>query len=336
MSISFDVEKQTFQLLTKHTCYQLRVDQTGLLRHIYYGRRVGDTNMRYLEKSCDRGFSGNPYDFQDDRGCSADVMPQEYSTFGVGDYRPSALRAVLANGSRSMELRYLGYDIEKGRSPLKGLPYVKEGQDAVSSLTVKLWDAAARIEVYLVYSVFEEADVITRSALIRNQASEPVGLHKAASVCLDFPYGNYDLIHFSGRHCMERQPERQPLSQASIVVESKRGMSSHHANPFVILCDHSANEDAGDCYGFMLMYSGSHKEEISKDQTGSIRLVSGIHEEGFCWTLEPGESFQTPEAILSFSDQGLNGLSGKYHKILRENVCDRRFTERNLPVLINS
>ena len=336
MSISFDKNDQTFELQTHNTCYQMRVDETGLLRHLYYGRKVGKTNMRYLEKSCDRGFSGNPYDFQEDRGCSADVMPQEYSTFGVGDYRPSALSVVLANGSRSAELKYIGFDIESGKNELAGLPYVRQRKDTVSSLTVKLWDETAGIAVYLIYGVFEEKDVITRSAMICNESQSSVKLLKAASVCIDYPYGNYDLIHFSGRHCMERKPERVQLSQSLITVESKRGMSSHHANPFVILCDHHADEDFGDCYGFMLMYSGSHKEEICRDFTGSVRLVSGIHDEEFCWLLEPGKTFQTPEAILAFSDHGLNGLSGKYHQILRKNVCDSLFTEGKQPVLLNS
>ena len=336
MSISFDAEKRTFELQTQNTCYQLSVDRTGVLRHLYYGKRVGGTNMRYLEKCCDRGFSGSPYDFQTDPGCSADLMSQEYSSFGVGDYRPSALAAVLENGSRSIELHYQDFEIEEGKYIPEGLPYVRENRDAVSTLTVRLLDETAGLEVSLIYSVFEEKDVITRSAFIRNQDERSIVLLKAASFCLDFPYGDYDLIHFSGRHCMERKPERTKLTQAVTVIESKRGMSSHHANPFVILCDPEANEHSGHCFGFMLMYSGSHKEEISKDQAGSIRLTVGIQDEGFSWTLSPGEAFQTPEVILSFSDEGLNGLSGRFHRILRENVCDQRFIGRKLPVLLNS
>ena len=336
MSISFDRETQVFTLLTANTCYQMRADRTGLLRHMYYGAHIGTTSMHYLERSCDRGFSGNPYEFQHDRGCSADVIPQEYSTFGAGDYRPSALAVVLENGSRTAELHYQGFGVEKGRTAPEGLPYVRECRDTVSTLTVKLGDETAGLIVYLIYSVFEEKDVITRSAIICNGSHAPIHLSKAASVCIDFPYGNYELIHFSGKHCMERKPERTALTQSMTVVESKRGMSSHHANPFVILCDHDANEDAGGCYGVMLMYSGSHKEEIQKDQTGSVRLVSGIHDEGFDWELAPGASFQTPEAILSYSENGLNGLSAKFHRILRSNVCDRTFTQKKLPVLLNS
>ena len=113
-------------------------------------------------------------------------------------------------------------------------------------------------------------------------------------------------------------------------------MSSHHHNPFVILCDRHATEDSGDCYGCMLVYSGNHLEEMEVDQTGSTRLVSGIHPDGFDWTLAPGEKFDTPEAILSFSGEGLNGLSRNCHRILRDQVIPRRYQEKPRPVLINS
>ena len=337
MGIYFNTEEQLFVLRTRNTCYQMRVDETGLLRHVYYGRSVGMGSMTYMEKACDRGFSGNPYDFRENRGCSADAMPQEYSTFGGGDYRTAALMTVLENGSHTCEPVYKGHHIQKGKYTLDNLPCGRdEAEGTADSLIVELRDDIAGLSVLLYYGVYEEKDVITRTARICCNSEKPVQLLKAASMSLDFPYGTYDLIHFSGRHCGERKPERVPLTRCNLTVESRRGMSSHHANPFVILCERGASQDYGGCYGFMLMYSGSHKEEISVDQTGSVRVVCGIHNEGFCWHLDPGQAFQTPETLLAFSADGLNGLSGIYHRFVRENVADRRFAERRLPVLLNS
>ena len=422
MGIFFDEKRNTFFLSTKHTSYQIKVDRTGILRHLYYGKMVGNCDMDYLTRTCDRGFSGNPYDFQDDRGCSADCMLQEFSCSGTGDYRPSALSVELENGSRSVELRYESYRIISGDAdaqcesaaasqkqaeavgdnttesfhkqadvtvatahkqtkavgknpcdsmpenekcsytevqnpwfstpaellpelsqsvssvmePFGMLPYVRGTGESVDSLFIRLTDPVSRLAVILLYRVFEEKDVIARSVCMLNESGQRIRINRAASLCLDFPFGDKDVICFSGRHCMERIPQRTALNQNTVVVESKRGMSSHHANPFVILCDHTATQDAGDCTGVMLMYSGSHKEEIAKDQNGSVRIVAGIHEEGFCWNLDPMELFCTPEAILSFSAEGLNGLSGNYHRILRENVCDPVFTAQNSPVLLNS
>ena len=336
MSVQFLEKEQRFLLETRNTSYQIQIDRTGCLRHLYYGRRVGDTDMNYLYRTMDRGFSGNPYAFQEDRGCSFDTMPQEYPTFGIGDYRVSALCCRSEDGSVSTELSYDSFSIREGKYSLEGLPYVRDGKEGIMTLEIKLRDAVTGLAVYLLYGVFEDKDVITRSARILNESGKPIRLLKAASMCLDLPFGLSDLISFNGRHCMERQPFRQRLGQNIVTVGSKRGMSSHHNNPFVILCDEHTTQDTGDSYGVMLMYSGSHKEEIEKDQTGSIRLTSGIQDEGFLKVLLPDEDFQTPEAILSFSPEGLNGLSANYHRIIRENVCDPRFMKKRRPILLNS
>lgn len=336
MSVLFNPDTRVFTLETKSSCYQMKVDDTGCLRHLYYGRPVYGTDMNYRYRTADRGFSGNPYEQADDRGCSFDLMPQEYSCYGVGDYRASALILETEDGSRSVDLRYDSCQIQDGKYMLEGLPYVRDGRDQIQTLEITLKDPVAGVTVRLRYGVFEQKDVITRTAQIINDSARTVRLQKAASMCVDFPYGTCDLIHFWGRHCMERQMERVPVAHDTISIGSKRGMSSHHQNPFVILCDTKANEDHGDCYGFMLMYSGNHKEEIEKDQAGSTRIVIGIHDEGFCWLLEPGEAFQAPETILSYSCMGLNGLSQKFHRIIRENVCDPKYLDIKRPVLLNS
>ena len=337
MSVHFIEKEQRFVLETVNTSYQIKIDRTGCLRHLYYGRRVGHTDMNYLYRTTDRGFSGNPYDFQEDRGCSFDVMPQEYPTFGVGDYRVSSLYCQAENGSMSTDLCFDSYQIKEGKYILQELPYVRQEEGKkVQTLEIKLRDAVTDVSVILLYGIFEDKDVITRTAYICNESGKTVRLKKAASLCLDFPFGVSDLICFTGRHCMERQPFRQKLGQNIVTVGSKRGMSSHHNNPFVILCEENTNQDTGNAFGLMLMYSGSHKEEIEKDQTGNVRLVSGIQDEGFCQLLEPGEGFQTPEAVLSFSPSGLNGLSANFHRIIRENVCDPAYMKKRRPILLNS
>lgn len=336
MSICFDKYSKVFILETNHTSYQMKVDETGILRHLYYGRNIGKADMDYRYRTVDRGFSGNPYEKKTDRGCSFDLMPQEYSGFGVGDFRISSVIAENEAGSYSVDLRYESCRIYSGKYQIENLPYVRDGRDRIDTLEIILKDKVIGISVKLLYGVFENKDIITRTVQISNDSSKVIKLHKAASVCIDQPFGNYDLIHFHGRHCMERQMERVSLSRDIVTIGSKRGMSSHHNNPFIILCEKNANEEYGDCYGFMLVYSGNHKEEIEKDQTGSTRVVMGIHDEGFCWILKPEECFQAPEAILSYSCDGLNDLSQKYHNIIKENVCDPKYLQVKRPVLINS
>ncbi len=336
MSVNFNEKKGIFTLETKNTSYQIAINQIGILEHLYYGARISESDMSYLIVNCDRGFSGNPYELRDQRGISLDTRPLEYSCAGIGDYRVNAISVASADGSRGIDLRYKKHSILDSKYSIQGLPYVRGNQDKAHTLVITLEDETANITVDLYYGVFEDKDVITRSAIITNNGREAVKLEKAASACLDFSYGNYDLIHFYGRHCMERTLERTPVTNNIQVISSTRGMTSHQHNPFVILCDRETTENTGEAYGVMLMYSGDHCTEVEKDQTGSVRVVSGINSKTFEWKLGAGEEFAAPETILSFSEAGLNGLSQNYHRIIRENVCDQKYLNVKRPVLINN
>jgi len=335
MGIRIGEKERLFSLETAHTLYQMKADETDVLLHLWYGPGTG-TDMSYRIRTVNRGFCGNPYEARDRLDYSLDTLPQEYGTNGVGDFRSAALQALLPDGSGSTDWRYAGFRLLKGKEKPEGLPGLR-GDGGTEGLEIRLEDKAAGLAAYLVYWVFEKQDVIARSVRVENRGSGDVILKKAASLCIDIPYGRKEVIHFHGRHAMERQAERLPLPQGGrLAFESRRGMSSHQSNPFVILCDPETTERQGECMGCMLMYSGNHLEEISVDQTGSIRLASGIHPEGFSWRLGPGESFQTPEAILSYSAEGLNALSRNYHRLIREEVLPPRWRGVRKPVLVNS
>ncbi|MBR6088590.1 MAG: alpha-galactosidase, partial [Anaerolineaceae bacterium] len=218
---------------------------------------------------------------------------------------------------------------------IPGLPAVYDNGDEAETLTVTLRDDVTGLMVRLYYGVFEKLDVITRYTEFVNDGTAPVTLEKAGTVCLDLPYGSWDLIHFHGKHCLERQPERQPVGHCLTTIGSDRGMSSHQHNPFIIVCDRDAAEDHGDCYGIMLAYSGSFRAELEQNQINGVRIVMGISETNFSWKLEPGENFHTPEVILSFAD-GLAALSHNYHRLIRHNVCRGEYHLAKRPVLINS
>ncbi len=335
MSIRIGVQSRLFSLETKHTLYQMKADEMDVLLHTWYGPRT-DTDMSYRIRTVNRGFCGNLFEAQNRVDYSLDTLPQEFSGNGTGDYRSAALQAESKNGSRSVDWRYAGYRLLKGKAKPAGLPGLRGNEDT-EGLEIILEDRAGGLTAYLLYWLFEEYDVIARSARIENRGKEDVFLTKAASLCMDFPYGRKDVMHFQGRHAMERIPERMKVPAGGrLAFESRRGMSSHQNNPFIILCDPDTTERQGLCHGFMLMYSGNHLEEVSEDQTGSTRVTCGIHPEGFRWKLAPGESFQTPEAILSCSTEGLNALSRNYHRIIRDEVIAPRWHGAKKPVLVNS
>ncbi len=336
MSIRFEEKGRLFFLETKNSLYQIKAGELGILMHTYYGAKVGTVDMSYQIPEIDRGFSGNPYEKASERGFSQDTIPQEYTSSGVGDYRIESIACCGEDGSQSIDFRYVSHKIESGKYTIPGLPSVRDEDGEAETLTILLQDEAAHAELELRYGVFAEKDVITRCARIRNLGQGTLKLEKAASMSLDFVHQKLDMIHFHGRHCMERMFERTAVGHEVHVIGSKRGMSSHHHNPYVILCDPNTDENQGNCYGFMMVYSGNHKAEIEMDQMGNTRIVMGIHDQFFSWNLGEGEVFDTPEVILSRSEKGFNGLSQNYHRIIKENVCNPRYQNIRRPVLINN
>lgn len=333
--IHFDNATGVLTLETKHSSYQMRIDELGFLNHQYYGRRIGIQDLSYIHRHYDRGFSGNPYDCGERRGFSLDTLCQEYSSAGVGDYRVPSIGVRAADGSRCADLRYVNHKITAGKYSLPGLPAAWDPDGDAETLTVTLRDPVTGLTAELYYGVFAEKGVITRAALLRNEGEAPMELEKAGSFCLDLPFGRWDLLHFHGRHCLERKPERAPVQHGIQTVGSRRGMSSHQHNPFLILCDRQANEDGGDCYGMMLLYSGSFRAEVELEQFGSVRAVMSPGDESFRWRLAPGESFAAPETLLCYT-QGLTALTHIYHRFVRENVCRGEYRLARRPVLINS
>lgn len=335
MSITYSEALKSFALQTRASSYQMAVDRLGCLRHLYYGKRIDPEDLFYLFPEYDRAFSGNPYELGNERGYSLDVVFQEFSSCGVGDYRLPSLRVVNADGSRCADLRYLGHEIRTGKYALEGLPAAWDADGDAETLEILLQDAVTGLRVRLLYGVFEKKDFIARAVIYENAGSAPLILEKAGSCCLELPFGNWHLLHLPGRHCMERNPERIPVMRGVQSVGSSRGMSSHQHNPFLILCDHQATEEHGDCYGLMYLYSGSFRAEVEREQYGAVRTVVSPGEENFRWTLQPGEHFVAPEVLLSWAD-GLCALSQQFHSAVRENVCRGEYRLAHRPVLINS
>ena len=335
MSIIYHQEQRIWTLETRHTAYEMQVSKLGYLIHLYYGAKTAD-RMDFLFEPYDLGFSPNPYELRTEKCGTPDAYPQEYSGMNAGDFRLSSADAVTASGIRGADFRYVSHEILPGKYRVSGMPSAFDRDDEAETLVIRLRDKAAGLIAELYYAVFEETDVITRAVRLVNGSEEAIELGKAASACLDLPEGDWDLIHFHGKHTLERQIERVPVMTGIQTVSSKRGASSHQQNPFVILCGREASEDFGDCYGMMLVYSGSHRIETEKEQSGTVRCVAGINDETFSWHLAPGEAFETPEAILSFSGTGLGTLSRQYHRFIRKHICRSKYMHERRPVLINN
>ena len=339
MGIIYHEKCRTFTLHTKNTSYQMKMGNLDYLLHLYYGPTVRDEDLSYQIRQYDRGFSGNPYESRNERTFSLDAQPQEFSTQQQGDFRTSSIEVVNGDGSYSFHGKVTDFEVRKGKYSLRTLPTVfAREEDTVDTLEITLTDQVSQVQAVLLYSVFEEADVITRAVRVANAGTKSIRLKKIMSVCLDFLNGlHMDLVSLPGRYGQERQVERQHMTHHIHNIGSVRGSSSHQQNPFVILCDRETTEEHGNCYGFSLMYSGNFLAEAELDQYDQVRLVMGIHPKQFDYELKPGEDFEGPEVVMAFSQDGFTGLSHLYHDFYRTNLCASKYvTEVQRPVLINS
>ena len=337
MAIIIDDTCRVFTLQTKNSTYQMKADAQDVLLHTYYGEKTDNSDKSLLFYQADRGFSGNPYELgKIDRTYSLDSLSQEYSSFGTGDYRITSLRVQNGDGSQAAQLRYTGYCVQKGKYGIVGMPAVYADDEEAQTLVIRLEDSCSGMEVELYYGVLDELDVITRAVRITNQGTQDIVLKKAASMNLDWEYGDFQWISFYGRHGMEMNFQREGIHHGIQAIGSVRGSSSHQYNPFVILCEKGADETMGSCYGFTFVYSGEFLIEAEKDQIDRTRLICGIHPDNFSWTLHGGDTFWVPEVIMTHSGNGIGKVSRNLHKAIREHICRGEWKDRQRPVLINN
>ena len=334
--MSIKLNGNLITLSTKNTSYQMKFDDLGYLFHTWYGERIEDSDdMSYRISSIDRGFSGNPYETPD-RSYSLDVYPQEYPTFGNGDYRVDCIQVINPDGTNVVELKYDSCEIKKGKYDLPGLPAFFWKEEEGESLKVNLIDKVSGVRVELLYGVLEKYDIITRAVRIVNTSANELKIEKALSACIDMVDGDFDLIHFHGKHAMEREFERSPLLHGKMVLESKRGTSSHQQNPFAILAKKDATETFGECVGVAFVYSGSFIIEAEIDQVNQTRLVVGLHPEQFEYILNAGEELVLPEVVFTYSNAGFEKMTHSFHDAVRQNLQQGEFVHKHRPILINN
>jgi alpha-galactosidase len=335
MGITYYPMMKMFHLQANDMSYMMQIVDRGYLAHLYSGKKIRNGVRSRKLQFVYRPFSPNPY--LSNRRFSLDTLPQEYPAYGNTDFRAPAYQVHLENGSTISDLRYKTHRIYKGKPKLKGLPatYV-EHEDEAETLEIVLEDRVIGLHVTLLYTVYERWNVITRSVRFDNNGFERIKLLRALSMNVDFPHADYEWLHLPGAWARERAVERRPLVSGTQSVESRRGASSHQHNPFIALLQKGANEDYGEVYGFSLVYSGNFLAQIEVDQFRTTRVSMGINPFDFTWLLEPGESFQTPEVVMVYSDKGLNGMSQTYHQLYRTRLARGVYRDRQRPILINN
>lgn len=334
--ITFDEKNKVFHLHNDQISYLISIEDGGTLSHLYFGKSIKAYHGELRYPRLDRGFSGNlPGSL--DRTFSKDSLPQEYSSAGEMDFRTPAMIVRQPDGSNAVFLTYENYQIVPGKPELKGLPHAwVKNKDEAETLIITLKDKFSELRFDLLYTIYRDRSVIVRSTKVRNAGKETVKIEKVASMQMDFVDRDFDMITLPGAHAHERRVERNKVNQGIHVYSSIRGTSSHQMNPFVALADPDTNEFDGDAYGFAFVYSGNHKFEVEKDPYAQTRIVVGINDYNFSWKLNAQDSFQTPEVLMVYSDQGLNKMSQAFHSIIHDRIMRSKYKDRVRPIVVNN
>lgn len=336
MSVHVNEEHKLFHLQTANTSYIFQILENGGAGQLYYGAKIpvkaAYTNLASREEhDCTNTLTVDQSDFQ------LELIKQEYAGLGKGDYRYPAYQITYPNGSRTSEFEYTGYEVADGKERLKNMPSAFDDQgDDSQTLTVTFKDELANLVLQLHYTVFEKEGVIVRSATFINHGQEAVTLARALSLQLDLPDHDYDMLQFSGSWARERHLIRTPLRSGIQSIGSLRVASSHQQNPFFALARPHTDNHQGAAFGFNFIYSGNFIDSVEVDQFDTTRVLVGINPDDFGWKLANGESFQTPEAVMTYTSDGLNQMSQQLGAFYQDHLINQHFAHQDRPILINN
>ena len=317
-------ENGVFLLNNGSVSLLLRVNSQHLLEQLHFGAPVSLSDAAAFTYRSGLGWGGSVLLDDKDTGSCPDVMSLAWSGSGRGDYRESPLELT----GKATDFRYTGYQILDGVAPMmQGLPQAK---GEAETLEITMEQPGLRLKLY--FTLF--ATAITRRTVLENTASEPVVIHKIMSSMMDLP-GDYCMTTFDGSWIAEMRKHTVPALDSRVVNESVTGFSSNRHNPGFLLSEPEATEDAGCVYGFNLVYSGNHYGAAQRSIQGLTRVVQGISPSNFAKELQPGACFETPEAVMTWSDQGFGGLSRRMHDFVNHHIVPQYWQGRPRPVLYN-
>lgn len=334
MPIIFEPKQRIFKLDAKDTSYVFHASKSGYLVHIYYGKRLKGTDLYHLMGIGNEEFVQSTHD--GNGPFSFDVQSFEYPVSGRGDYREPAIQVMDKDGMTACEAIYRDYRIYKGKPEIEGMPATYENEDSqCTTLEIDCADRHLNLRITLIYTVFEDLDVITRSVRVKNEGADTVHLRRVLSASVDFDSRDMDMVTLHGTWARERHIQRERLNYGKRSIDSSRGAPGHQLAPFAALARPDATEDAGEVFAFNLVYSSNFFAEAERSQHGQIRFVMGINPYDFDWQLDSGEEFASPELVMVHSDEGFGKMSRTFHDLYRNNLIRGRYKYGRRPVLLN-
>lgn len=337
MAIIFHKQSKCFHLYNNEVSYIMRIMENGQLENLYYGKKIHDKeDFAYFHDEAMR--SQMSVCIPEPGLLSMQYTRQEYPSYGTGDYRSPAVTIAQENGSRIIDFKYAGHEIYSGKKEILPLPatYV-EGKEEAETLEVTLHDNVMDTDLILSYTIYEAYPVITRNTKFVHKGKEKIVLERAMSASVEFLDMDYEMVQLSGGWSRERYVKNRKLEMGIQSIQSLNGTccGAEH-NPFLALKRPYTTESQGEVYGFSLVYSGNYLGQVEVSTFDMTRVMMGINPEDFSWELKSGESFQTPEVVMVYSDKGLNKMSQTYHRLYRKRLMHGEWRDKARPILLNN
>ena len=309
----------------------MTVGEHNDLLHYYYGKKLADREYKAIAMKDENQCAFLP------EGYTLENYRQEYPSYGYSDLKSPAYDVFNSDGNNISMLKVTDIKIKDGVYNPCGLPHILQKDNTAQTSYITLCDEVINLEVTLIYTVFDEYDVIIRSAEFKNLSDKPIRIDRAYSSCLELYTEKRDVIYFPGSWARERYMERAEIRHGEkIDISNARGGSGHNMNPFAIVCNENANENYGEAIGFSLIYSGNHSTYIESDADLNLRIMQGINPQDFSYTLNPNENLETPQSVICYSLNGIGGVSRELNRLYRNNLCRSKWANKDRPILINN
>lgn len=328
------IKDTIFRIDTEHTTYLFQRTKYDHFEHVYYGKllsRSDSADVLAQKRSIQVGSS--VFYNQEDNVYALDSMCLEWSDNGRGDYRQAPTEFKMPDGSFVTDFVYDSHNVLESSIPMDTLPTAYGGNQ---TLIITLKDRIFPVFIDLYYSVYEQTDVITRRAIVRNEAKTSLTIRRIMSMTIDLPDECFIMYTLDGAWIKETNLHKRPVSYGITINSSITGASSNRHNPAFMLAEADANEDYGNVYAFNLIYSGNHYSLVEKSDRDYVRINMGINPHLFEWNLSPGEKFEAPECVMSYSNRGFNAISHHMHGFINEHIVRGEFKKKDRPVLINN
>ncbi len=293
---SFDAVSKVFRMDGGRVSYVFGVNEKDELQQLYWGGRLGTADSFPRARTIPEWASFDS---------SNTTTPQEYAGWGAGLFVEPALKVSFADGNRDLVLHYESHTV------------TPHGFDVV------LKDIGRKIYVTLHYEMDPESGILARSATIENREAQPVTVEQAAAAAWALPAGAYTLNYLTGRWAGEWNLTQEEVHPGARVIESRRGSTSHQANPWFALQAGKTDEDHGEVWFGALGWSGSWRITVEKDQLNAVRVTGGFNPFDFGYVLHPGERLETPIFYAGYSPHGLGGASRLLHRYELERILPR-------------